>query len=301
MIILTFEKNAHYTLGVKLPTGILDVALAADDLDDRSVPITIDMLMHGGFNALNNLIEFVERCNHHRSNTWFLPEYDIKIGPCVASTGKIVCVGLNYKRHAAEAGLPVPSTPILFSKYSNALATTHESIPLPTVAAQYDYEAELVIVMGKAGKYILKDEALSYVLGYANGNDISARDLQGRTSQWMLGKTLDKFMPVGPYLVTYHDIPEPQNLSVRCWHNGKLRQDSHTKDMIFGVADIVHYVSQYFTLSPGDIITTGTPEGVIFGHNDPQWMKPGDEVIVEIEKLGRLVNTMSHDPQQREV
>jgi 2-keto-4-pentenoate hydratase/2-oxohepta-3-ene-1,7-dioic acid hydratase in catechol pathway len=157
------------------------------------------------------------------------------------------------------------------------------------------------VVIGREGKYIPKDEALSYVLGYANGNDISARDLQTRTSQWMLGKTLDKFMPIGPYLVTHHDVPDPQNLSIRCWLNGTLRQDSNTRDMIFSVAEIVHYASQYFTLSPGDIITTGTPEGVIFGDDEPRWMQPGDEVIVEIEKLGRLVNAMTQDPQHREV
>jgi 2-keto-4-pentenoate hydratase/2-oxohepta-3-ene-1,7-dioic acid hydratase in catechol pathway len=300
MRILTFKSNAELRLGLNYGSKVLDVSRAAAALS-LEVPNTIDALMLGGFDALQQLIALEQAWRKdERSDSWMISYEDLVLGSCVSSSGKLICVGLNYQRHAAEAGLPVPKTPILFSKYANSFATTHEPIPLPPIAVEYDYEAELVVVIGKEGKYIPREQALSYVLGYTNGNDISARDLQSRTSQWMLGKTLDKFMPIGPYLVTHHDVPDPQNLTIKCWFNGDLCQSSNTKDMVFSVAEVVHYASQYLTLSPGDILTTGTPEGVIFGNENPRWMQPGDEVIIEIENLGRLVNTMIEDPQYKE-
>ena len=159
-------------------------------------------------------------------------------------------------------------------------------------AVQYDYEAELGVVIGKQGKNIRQQEALSYVLGYCNVDDLSARDLQFRTSQWLLGKTLDKFLPIGPYLVTAEDVGDPQALDVHCWVNGDLRQNSNTADMIFSVAECISYISQYMTLNPGDVISTGTPEGVVMGMTEKNWLKPGDEVVVEIEGLGKCINRM---------
>jgi 2-keto-4-pentenoate hydratase/2-oxohepta-3-ene-1,7-dioic acid hydratase in catechol pathway len=146
--------------------------------------------------------------------------------------------------------------------------------------------------MGRRAFHVEVDEALDYVRGYCNGNDLSARDLQMRTNQWLLGKTLPKFMPLGPYLLTPGEIPDPQALSIRCWLNRELRQDSSTQDMIFPVSELVSYISQYFPLEPGDLITTGTPEGVILGRVEKDWMKPGDETVVEIGLLGRLRNRM---------
>jgi 2-keto-4-pentenoate hydratase/2-oxohepta-3-ene-1,7-dioic acid hydratase in catechol pathway len=162
------------------------------------------------------------------------------------------------------------------------------------VARQYDYEVELGVVIGRRAAYVERDQALEYVLGYCTANDLSARDLQMRTSQWLLGKTLDGFCPVGPYIVTRDDVPDPQQLELKTWVNGELRQNSSTADMIFSVAEIVSYASQYMTLEPGDLIITGTPEGVILGMPEPRtWLKSGDEVTVEVQGLGRLVTPLA--------
>jgi 2-keto-4-pentenoate hydratase/2-oxohepta-3-ene-1,7-dioic acid hydratase in catechol pathway len=165
------------------------------------------------------------------------------------------------------------------------------------VAKKYDYEAELAVVIGRRAKYVPEDQAVQYVLGYCNANDVSARDLQGATSQWLLGKSLDKFLPLGPYLVTADEAGDPQNWPVRCWFNGELRQHSNTADMVFGVAKLVSFISHHMTLEPGDIISTGTPEGVILGMPQPRtWMKPGDTMTVEVGPLGQLTNALVADP-----
>lgn len=205
---------------------------------------------------------------------------------------KIVCVGLNYRRHAAESGMAVPTSPVLFSKFNNALAGDGEAVALPGVATQYDYEAELAVVIGRRATSVTEADALAYVFGYATANDLSARDLQMRTSQWLLGKTLDKFLPLGPYIATRDEVGDPQSLAVRCWVNGDLRQNSTTGDMVFAVAYLVAYISQHMTLQPGDIILTGTPEGVVLGRAQKDWLVPGDEVVVEVERLGKLTNRM---------
>ncbi|WP_223204250.1 fumarylacetoacetate hydrolase family protein [Alicyclobacillus suci] len=217
---------------------------------------------------------------------------DLRFGPCVPNPGKIICVGLNYRKHAEESHMDIPNYPVLFNKFSNSIAAHKQDIELPRLSSQIDYEAELAIVIGKKAKNIKKDEALDYVLGYCVANDLSARDLQMRTSQWMLGKCCDGFSPIGPYLVTAGDIENPNNLRIRLYVNGDLRQDSNTSDMIFKCDYIVSYISQYMTLMPGDIILTGTPEGVILGYPEERqvWLKDGDVVDVEIEKLGRLTN-----------
>ncbi|MEJ5249520.1 fumarylacetoacetate hydrolase family protein [Caldilinea sp.] len=222
-----------------------------------------------------------------------LDETTLRFAPALTHPGKIICVGLNYRRHAAESGLPVPSTPVLFSKFNNSLAAHREAIPLPPTAHQYDYEVELAVVLGRRARNVSVEEALGCIFGYCTANDLSARDLQTRTSQWLLGKTLDKFLPLGPYLVTADEVRDPQNLSLKCWVNGELRQNSNTADMIFSVAEIVSYISQHFTLEPGDVICTGTPEGVILGMAEKVWLRAGDEVTVEVEGLGRLTNVMA--------
>ena len=201
---------------------------------------------------------------------------------------KIIAIGLNYRKHAAEAGMPIPEFPIVFNKFSNALAAHGETVTIPPTTTKADYEVELAVIIGKRAKAVPVAEALSYVLGYATANDLSARDLQFRTAQWMLGKTLDGFLPIGPDLVTADEVPDPQALRLRTWLNGELRQDSSTADMIFSVAELVSYCSTYFTLVPGDVMITGTPAGVISGMADPVWLADGDRVIVEVEGLGQL-------------
>jgi 2-keto-4-pentenoate hydratase/2-oxohepta-3-ene-1,7-dioic acid hydratase in catechol pathway len=220
-------------------------------------------------------------------------EAGLRLGPSVPRPGKIVCVGLNYRRHAQEAGMAVPDTPILFNKFSNTLAGSGDEVPLPDVAELYDYEAELAVVIGRTARGVSEADALDHVWGYCNCNDVSARDLQFRSTQWMLGKTLDRFFPLGPHLVSAGEVGDPQSLSIRCTVNGEVRQDSSTADMVFGVAELVSYISRHFPLEPGDVIATGTPSGVAQGRPDKPWLRPGDEVVVEITGLGRLVSRMA--------
>jgi len=216
----------------------------------------------------------------------------LQLAPCVPRPGKIICIGLNYRRHAAESKLDVPLRPIVFSKLPNALAASGEDIPLSTIATQYDYEAELVAVIGRRARNVSEANALDYVWGFCNGNDLSARDLQSQSSQWLLGKTLDRFGPIGPWLVSRDEAGDLAQMPIRCTVNGEERQSSVVGDMVFSVPELVSFISRHFTLDPGDIIFTGTPEGVADGRPDQPWLKPGDEVVVEVGRMGRLVNRM---------
>lgn len=220
----------------------------------------------------------------------WIQEEEVTFLPCILTGKKIICVGLNYKKHAEESGMDVPKYPILFNKFSNGLAGHQSVVQLPETAVENDYEAELGVVIGHRTKNVSEEEALDVVFGYCNVNDLSARDLQMRTGQWMLGKTLDGYCPVGPYLVTADEVGDPNQLEIKLTLNGEVRQSSNTVDMIFSVPAIISYVSKYMTLEPGDLILTGTPEGVIMGYpeDQKQWLKNGDEVTVEIEKLGAL-------------
>jgi len=215
-----------------------------------------------------------------------------RLMPCVPSPGKVICIGLNYRPHAAESNVPVPERPIVFAKLANTPAACNEDIPLPTVSTQYDYEAELVVVMGREARNVSESAALDYVWGFCNGNDLSARDLQSQSSQWFLGKSLDHFAPIGPYLVSRDEAGDLKQMAIKCTVNGDVRQSSVVGDMVFGVPELVSFISRYFTLDAGDIIFTGTPEGVADGRADHPWLKPGDEVVVEVGNLGRLVNRM---------
>jgi 2-keto-4-pentenoate hydratase/2-oxohepta-3-ene-1,7-dioic acid hydratase in catechol pathway len=296
MILLQFKKGQELHLGVKTKRGVVDVTGALSDTSiseqHSGTPSSLVEVCAGGPAAREALERFVQHLLASDSaNTWLYDEDKVTCGPCVAQPGKIICVGLNYRRHAVESGMAIPTTPVLFSKFSNTIEAPGKQVVLPVNAVEYDYEAELGVVIGQRAKNVSEQEALNYVLGYCNINDLSARDLQMRTSQWLLGKTLDQFMPIGPYLVTADEVANPQALDIRCWVNGALRQNSNTADMVFSVAYLVSYLSQYMTLEPGDVISTGTPEGVVLGMKEKQWLKPGDEVSVEIAGLGRLTNT----------
>ena len=286
MKLLTFHRDNTLQLGIRTEAGVIDVAEACKGRD--GVPLTMDSAIRDWPDVVKALQGLVAK----PAAQWLLNELDLQPGPCVGNPEKIICIGLNYKRHAEETGMAIPETPVLFSKFNNALAATGEPIPLPENAIQYDYEAELGVVIGKEARYIGVDEALAHVFGYFAVNDLSARDLQFRTSQWLLGKTPDKFFSTAPYLVTADEVDDPQNLSISCWVNGQLRQNSNTADMIFSVAEIISYISQYMTLKPGDVISTGTPEGVVMGMKQKNWLTPGDEVVVEVEGLGKCTNRM---------
>ena len=221
-----------------------------------------------------------------------LSEAGHEIGPCIPKPSKIICIGLNYRKHAIESGMAIPSVPVAFTKYNNTLTDHGNDIALGPEGEQFDYEVELGVVIGKKCKNILKEEALNYVFGYCVANDLSCRDLQFKTSQWLLGKSLDHFLPLGKYIVTADEIENPQSLTMTCTLNGELRQNSNTGDMIFSVAEIIEFLSRFMTLEPGDLILTGTPEGVIMGLAEKNWLKPGDIVKVGIENLGSTINKM---------
>lgn len=207
---------------------------------------------------------------------------------------KIVCLGLNYRDHAIESGMDIPPEPVLFSKYPSALIGHGAKIVLPSVSDQVDYEAELVIVVGRRAKHVTQDQAMDYVAGFAVGHDVSARDWQLNKpgKQWMAGKTFDTFAPVGPVLVTRDEVPNPSALGIRLRLNGQTMQDSSTAQLIFDVPYTISYLSKIVTLEPGDLIFTGTPPGVGMARKPPVWLKAGDVVEVEIDGLGVLSNTV---------
>ncbi len=271
-------------LGIWLDDAVVDTSAAGV----AGMPGAMADALNGGAAALDSLRNLAA----DPPEAALLPADQVTLGPCVPQPGKILCVGLNYAKHAAEGGQAIPETPVLFSKFNNSLAGPDEDVPLPASAVEYDYEVELTAVIGRTTRDVSVDEALDYVAGYCCSNDVSARDLQTLTGQWLLGKTLDKFLPLGPWLVTRDEVPDPQALGLRCWLNDELRQDSNTSDMIFSVAEIVSYASRYMTLEAGDVISTGTPEGVIMGMDPRVWMKAGDVVSVEVDGLGRLTNRL---------
>ena len=210
----------------------------------------------------------------------------------IAVPQKIVCVGLNYRDHAEEQGVALPERPLLFAKWPNTLIGDGDPIRIPAISKQVDYEAELGVVIGRRARGVSVDDALSFVEGYVVANDVSGRDLQFSDGQWVRGKSLDTFLPVGD-LVPAGDVPDPQALAVRAVLNGETMQDSSTSNMVFGVAEVIAFVSQAITLEPGDLIITGTPAGVGAFRDPPVWMKPGDEITIEIEGVGSITNPVT--------
>lgn len=281
------------SLGVVTPRGVVDVRATASALR-LDAPLTLDELLQQGNAA--GLQAVVDRAAS--SGVALLDESKIKYGRLFAKPGKIVCVGLNYRRHAKEIGAPEPRVPPLFNKYHNALTPHQTVVKLPPreVAYKFDYETELLIVIGKSARNVPESDALNYVAGYCTSNDFSARDLQTElpAGQWMIGKTLDQFAPIGPYFVSADLVGNPNDLKISTFVNGEQRQSSSTSDFIFNTQQIIAYISKHWTLEPGDIVFTGTPEGVILGYTkDKQvWLKPGDKVVSEIEKLGKLEFTL---------
>jgi 2-keto-4-pentenoate hydratase/2-oxohepta-3-ene-1,7-dioic acid hydratase in catechol pathway len=216
----------------------------------------------------------------------------VKLLPPIAAPQKIICVGANYAEHAKEFGRDLPDEPIIFCKFPTALHAANEPVVLPRVSEKVDYEAELVVVIGREGRDIPESEALDYVAGYTCGNDVSARDWQfdKPSVQWLLGKSFDGFAPVGPWIVTPDEIPQPGNLDISLRLNGEIMQQSNTRHFIFPLPLLIAYVSQVCTLKPGDLLFTGTPSGVGMGRTPAVFLKPGDVMEVDIEKIGVLKN-----------
>ncbi|MFL6010108.1 MAG: fumarylacetoacetate hydrolase family protein [Rubrobacteraceae bacterium] len=216
---------------------------------------------------------------------------EASLHPPIARPEKIVAIGLNYEDHAAETGAEIPDKPVVFTKYPNTIIGPGAPIRIPPITEQVDYEAELAVVIGRRAKNVSESEALDYVFGYTNANDVSARDLQfSEGGQWTRSKSIDSFLPLGPYVATRDEIPDLQNLFIRAILNGETVQDGTTSRMIFSVAELISFLSQGMTLEPGDVIITGTPPGVGMARDPQLWMKPGDEVSIEIEGLGTLTN-----------
>jgi 2-keto-4-pentenoate hydratase/2-oxohepta-3-ene-1,7-dioic acid hydratase in catechol pathway len=284
-------KNADgtETLGVKIDGGVVDVRKASAQLG-MAAPMTLEELLKEG-NA-GGLAKLVAAAKSRKSV--IVNEASITHGRLFTSPSKILCIGLNYRRHAEEIGMKAPSVPILFNKYNNSLAAHNCTIKLvpKDVAYKFDYETELLIVMGKAARNVSEADALKYVAGYCTSNDFSARDAQMELpgGQWMIGKTMDNFGPIGPYFVSADLVGNPNNLKLETRVNGELRQSWNTNDFIFNCQQVIAYISRFWTLEPGDIIFTGTPQGVIAGKPKDQqvWLKGGDEIVSSIEKLGDL-------------
>lgn len=215
----------------------------------------------------------------------------------IARPEKVICIGLNYRDHALESGVEPPAEPICFSKFSQSVVGPEDAIRLPAVCQQVDYEAELVVVIGRRGRKISRADAYNYVAGYMNGNDVSARDwqLQKPGKQWLMGKTPDTFAPTGPWIVTRDEVPDPAKLPIMLRLNGALMQNSSTAELIFGVDEVIAYMSQLITFEPGDLIFTGTPPGVGMARKPPVFLKPGDVTEVEIAGFGVLRNPVIAD------
>ena len=238
-----------------------------------------------------SMIDLIEQGTAVKSKGRPLPLETIRFAPVVSRPSKIIALGLNYLDHARESKGAIPKVPLLFAKFPNSLTGHKESITWPgEVSNKVDFEAELAVVMGKRIYRARKEQAVEAIFGYACANDVSARDLQFSDGQWVRGKSLDTFCPIGPWIVTRDEIPDPHSLGIKTLLNGATMQDSNTNMMIFKVPEVIHFITRQITLFPGDVILTGTPHGVGTFREPSIYMKDGDVVVVEIEKVGRLVN-----------
>ena len=270
--------GAETHLAAETSRGVVDLTAAGS-------PLTMDAVIAGADRAPLAALAADESLPVVAAPVW---------ANVVNTVGKLVCVGLNYVEHARRTNHPIPEYPVLFSKFPNALAPAGALVTLPAWESTYDYEAELVIVIGKAAWAVSEAEAPAYIFGYACGNDLSCRDPQNRSGQWLIGKTMPGFAPCGPVIVTADEFDIAKPHTIRSYVNGELRQNSLTDDMIFDCAKVVSYASHYIALEPGDLIFTGTPSGVALEKKgDPDcWLKSGDVVDIEIGEIGTLRSTM---------
>jgi 2-keto-4-pentenoate hydratase/2-oxohepta-3-ene-1,7-dioic acid hydratase in catechol pathway len=291
MRLITFLDS---TGGQRLGVEFQGRALAATDLLAGG-PHTIDELLAGGSAALARLAGAADPNQIREQGTAI---GDLRLEAPVPHPGKVVAIGRNYADHATEEGSVPPVTPLIFAKWSTAVVGPGAEVRWdPNLTAKVDYEAELGVVIGRTARRITEDEALSCVLGYTCINDVSARDLQFADGQWVRGKSLDTFCPMGPVIVTADEIADPDNLTVSCRVNGVELQSASTAQMFFSVARLISFCSQAFTLEPGDVIATGTPAGVGAFRQPPRYLADGDEMTVSVEGIGDLTNTCRYDPQ----
>jgi 2-keto-4-pentenoate hydratase/2-oxohepta-3-ene-1,7-dioic acid hydratase in catechol pathway len=258
---------------------------------DNSLPVSMLELLALGDEGLERVAEATAKASGASRKS-------VKILAPVPHPEKVICIGLNYADHAAESGVEAPSEPVVFNKFASALAADGDPIVLPAISQKVDYEAELVVVIGRGGRGISRDDAWQHIAGYACGHDVSARDwqLEKPGGQWLQGKSFDTFAPLGPYLVTRDEVPDPGNLSITLRLNGEVMQDSNTGQLIFPIPHLIEHLSAICTLAPGDVIYTGTPPGVGMARTPPVYLKDGDSVEVEIQQLGVLRNPVTAEP-----
>jgi 2-keto-4-pentenoate hydratase/2-oxohepta-3-ene-1,7-dioic acid hydratase in catechol pathway len=277
MRFVTFEVNGQAQPGLVSGDNVID-------------------LLTAGFRSLLDLIEAgaagIERAQR-ASRNGEQARYsilDVKLLAPIPKPRKFICVGLNYLDHAKESGAEIPKVPTIFNKFATAVIGPGANIVLPKLSTSPDYEAEFAFVIGRGGRHINSKDWADHVFGYTIVNDVSARDYQRATTQWLMGKTFDTFAPTGPWIVTPDEVPDPHNLDVQAEINGELLQDSNTRELIFRIPDLIAFLSGVFTLEPGDIISTGTPSGVGFARKPPRWLRAGDQVVIRIQSLGELRN-----------
>ena len=261
--------------------GLLDADGLVRDLSEHVDDLAGDVLTSAGLSLLRQLDPAA------LPRVPGVPQQDLRLGPCVGNVGKFICIGLNYADHAAESGLPVPQEPVVFAKWTSAISGPDDPVRIPRGSIKTDWEVELGVVIGEGGAYIDEADAMKHVAGYCVVNDVSEREWQlERGTQWDKGKGCDTFGPLGPWLVTADEIPDPQRLGLWLEVDGHRYQDGNTRTMVFGVAQIVSYLSRFMSLQPGDVISTGTPPGVGLGQKPPVFLKPGQTMRLGIDGLG---------------
>jgi 2-keto-4-pentenoate hydratase/2-oxohepta-3-ene-1,7-dioic acid hydratase in catechol pathway len=310
MRLLTFECNGRQRLGGELNGRIVDlqssfalsvlttIGFSADAMEraERLLPCDVTRFLgceSGCFDAARSALDYAARISEGMATRGiFYEEREITRMAPVTRPTKIICLGLNYRDHAIESGVKIPTEPVVFSKYPMAVIGPNAPIRLPPDSQKVDYEAELVFVIGKGGRNIPEADAMLHVAGYTCGHDVSARDYQldRGGGQWMIGKTFDTFAPLGPVLVTPDELPDPHHLRIQCRLNGQTMQDSNTSQMIFNIPQTIAYLSRVMTLEAGDVVFTGTPPGVGMARKPPVFLKPGDVVEIEVEGIGVLRN-----------
>ena len=280
MRLVTFKRGGTVRIGVDTEGGVVDLSQA-----DSSLPTGMVGLLAGGQELLERAAEAVDRFGGER-----LANPEIQLLAPILNPPKMFGIGENYAAHAVETGSVPPENVIVFAKYSTTIIGPDAPIVLPKISQKVDYEAELGVVIGAPGRNIPPERAYEHVVGYLPFHDVSARDYQMRTSQWTLGKNFDTFSPMGPALVTADEVPDPHNLGIRCRVSGETLQSANTGDMIFDIPTLIAELSSVMTLQAGDVIATGTPQGVGMARTPPRWLRPGDVVEVDIDGLGVLRN-----------
>lgn len=267
-----------------------------ESIAEAYIPAKMEGFLQGGKESLELAkvaVEFALANPQSFNRPLIHAKKDVKVNSPVTQPGKIICVGHNYREHILEMGRELPSNPVLFAKFANTVIGPEDDIPFHPISEQLDYEAEFVFVIGKQARNVSEEDALDYVAGYAIANDVTYRDIQRRTLQWLQGKTVDGSAPIGPWLVTTDELPDPSGLGVKLSVNGEVRQQTNTANLVFSVQKLVSFISNLATLEPGDVVLTGTPGGVGVAMDPQQFLKDGDVVRIEIDKVGVLENKVS--------